>query len=121
MDRLDLSSSIISINIYLIDIYIHIYICLLWPLLTGKRPLASQIDCQPFNRCKSTAISGDLSLHCASLMCVDMEDIILIPSSTTAYQRASSSAAFAEAQSQAKRFENEAYDQAASRVCDQSL
>ncbi|GLA24298.1 hypothetical protein AnigIFM63604_011892 [Aspergillus niger] len=38
-----------------------------------------------------------------------------IQSLTTAYQRASSSAAFAEAQSQAKRFENEAYDQAASR------
>ncbi|EAW07468.1 putative cell division protein kinase (Ctk1) [Aspergillus clavatus NRRL 1] len=39
-----------------------------------------------------------------------------IQSLTTAYQRASSSAAFAEAQSQAKRFENEAYNQATSKV-----
>ncbi|KOC12694.1 hypothetical protein AFCA_007228 [Aspergillus flavus] len=38
-----------------------------------------------------------------------------IQSLTTAYQRASSSAAFAEAQSQAKRFETEAYDQATSK------
>lgn len=36
---------------------------------------------------------------------------------TTAYQRASSSAAFAEAQSQAKRFESEAYEKATSKVC----
>jgi hypothetical protein len=35
---------------------------------------------------------------------------------TTAYQRAASSAAFAEAQSQAKRFESEAYEQATSKV-----
>ncbi|RAL17103.1 putative cell division protein kinase (Ctk1) [Aspergillus homomorphus CBS 101889] len=38
-----------------------------------------------------------------------------IQSLTTAYQRGSSSAAFAEAQSQARRCENEAYDQATSR------
>ncbi|GIC91750.1 putative cell division protein kinase (Ctk1) [Aspergillus udagawae] len=38
-----------------------------------------------------------------------------IQSLTTAYQRASSSAAFAEAQSQAKRFESEAYEQATSK------
>ena len=35
---------------------------------------------------------------------------------TTAYQRASSSAAFAEAQSQAKKFESEAYGRAQSKV-----
>lgn len=40
----------------------------------------------------------------------------LFLSSTTAYQKALSSAAFAEAQSQAKRFESEAYDKAASKV-----
>jgi cyclin-dependent kinase len=39
-----------------------------------------------------------------------------IQSLTTAYQRASSSAAFAEAQSQAKRFESEAYEKATSKV-----
>ncbi|RAK98567.1 putative cell division protein kinase (Ctk1) [Aspergillus ibericus CBS 121593] len=49
-----------------------------------------------------------------------------IQSLTTAYQRASSSAAFAEAQSQAKRFESEAYDQAASkaeydRLCQEAI
>ncbi|OOG00723.1 hypothetical protein ASPCADRAFT_502986 [Aspergillus carbonarius ITEM 5010] len=49
-----------------------------------------------------------------------------IQSLTIAYQRASSSAAFAEAQSQAKRFENEAYDQAASkaeydRLCQEAI
>ncbi|KAE8373278.1 kinase-like domain-containing protein [Aspergillus bertholletiae] len=38
-----------------------------------------------------------------------------IQSLTTAYQRASSSAAFAEAQSQAKRYETEAYDRATSK------
>ncbi|KAA8651750.1 putative cell division protein kinase (Ctk1) [Aspergillus tanneri] len=38
-----------------------------------------------------------------------------IQSLTTAYQRASSAAAFTEAQSQAKRFESEAYEQAASK------
>lgn len=38
-----------------------------------------------------------------------------IQSLTTAYQRASSSAAFVEAQTQAKRFECEAYDQATSK------
>ncbi|GES59279.1 cell division protein kinase [Aspergillus terreus] len=38
-----------------------------------------------------------------------------IQSLTTAYQRASSSAAFSEAQSQAKRFESEAYSKASSR------
>ncbi|KAE8153880.1 kinase-like domain-containing protein [Aspergillus avenaceus] len=39
----------------------------------------------------------------------------VIQSLTTAYQRASSSAAFVEAQSQAKRYENEAYAQATSK------
>lgn len=49
-----------------------------------------------------------------------------IQSLTTAYQRASSSAAFAEAQSQAKRFESEAYGKAQSkkeyeRMCQQAI
>ncbi|KAL4895836.1 cell division protein kinase [Aspergillus ambiguus] len=41
--------------------------------------------------------------------------LVTIQSLTTAYQRASSSAAFSEAQSQAKRYESEAYNQANSR------
>lgn len=40
----------------------------------------------------------------------------LAAASTTAYQRASSSAAFVEAQSQAKRFESETYAEATSKV-----
>ncbi|PYH99692.1 cell division protein kinase [Aspergillus ellipticus CBS 707.79] len=49
-----------------------------------------------------------------------------IQSLTTAYQRASSSAAFSEAQSQARTFENEAYDQATSkeqyeRLCQEAI
>ncbi|ODM18607.1 hypothetical protein SI65_05224 [Aspergillus cristatus] len=49
-----------------------------------------------------------------------------IQSLTTAYQRASSSAAFVEAQSQAKRFESEAYAQATSkedydRMCQEAI
>ncbi|GAD99836.1 cell division protein kinase (Ctk1), putative [Paecilomyces variotii No. 5] len=39
-----------------------------------------------------------------------------IQSITTAYRRASPAASFSEAQSQAKRFENEAYDKASSKV-----
>ncbi|KAJ5091480.1 hypothetical protein NUU61_006350 [Penicillium alfredii] len=49
-----------------------------------------------------------------------------IQSLTTVYQQASSSAAFAEAQSQARRYENEAYSQATSkeeydRMCQQAI
>lgn len=64
VDRLNLSSFICDLSS--LTLYMTIYLYLSWPSLIGKRPSASQIDCLPFNRCKST-ITGDLSLHCALL------------------------------------------------------